>query len=173
MKRRWHNAIAQGARQDEPGFNLDFKSHVPSRRPSRRRGFTLIEAAMTTVIVGVGFMAMLQLLAAGTASNLQGAESTTGVNLAKNVREMALKLPYAHLTTLNGKSYSPPVDARGTTLSEFTGWTQTCKVQAVDPVHVTTDIIDSAPEAVRLTVTVSHNGQFVTDVSWYAFDGTP
>jgi len=53
-----------------------------------RRGFTLIEAALTTVIIGVGVMSMMQLLAAGTASNLGSAELTTGINLAKNIREI-------------------------------------------------------------------------------------
>ena len=63
------------------------QGHVAQSR-RRNRGFTLIEAAMTTVIIGVGFVAMLQLLATGTASNIEGAQTTTGINLAKNVREM-------------------------------------------------------------------------------------
>ena len=76
--------------------------------PRRRsRELTLIEAAMTTVIVGVGFMAMLQLLAAGAASNIQGIEHAAAINLAKNVREMSLKMKYAQLGTVNGKTYRP------------------------------------------------------------------
>jgi prepilin-type N-terminal cleavage/methylation domain-containing protein len=59
-----------------------------------RRGFTLIEAAMVTVIIGVGVVAMLQLLAAGTVSNSEGTELTTGINLANNVREMSLALAF-------------------------------------------------------------------------------
>ena len=39
--------------------------------PRRRaRGFTLLEASLASVIVGVGFLGMLQLLAAGTLTNL-------------------------------------------------------------------------------------------------------
>jgi hypothetical protein len=46
------------------------------------------------VIIGVGVVAMLQLLAAGTVSNSEGTELTTAINLANNVREMSLGLAY-------------------------------------------------------------------------------
>jgi prepilin-type N-terminal cleavage/methylation domain-containing protein len=59
-----------------------------------RRGFTLIEAAIVTVIIGVGVVSMLQLLAAGTVSNSEGTELTTAINLANNVREFSLGLAY-------------------------------------------------------------------------------
>jgi prepilin-type N-terminal cleavage/methylation domain-containing protein len=145
------------------------------RRPHKlgRRGFTLIEAALVTVIVGVGFMALLQLLAAGTISNLQGAQTTTGMNLAKNVREMSLKMPFAELMDLDGQSYNPPIDSRGTALTDFANWTQTVDVQPVDPDKLTLDVAADPPDAVRITVTASHNGRIVCSTSWYAFDGTP
>jgi hypothetical protein len=141
----------------------------------RRRlgGFTLIEAAMTTVIVGVGFMAMLQLLAAGTKSNLQGVEHTTGMNLAKNVREMTLKLPYAQLAGLNGKVYQPVIDSQGKTLSGYGDWQQTLSVHPADPNRITLEITDASPVALHCTVNVTRNGKGVSSLSWYAFDGTP
>lgn len=49
---------------------------------------------MVTVIIGVGVVAMLQLLAAGTVSNSEGTELTTAINLANNVREASLGLAY-------------------------------------------------------------------------------
>ena len=83
---------------------------TPSGRPCpsahRRRGFTLIEAAMVTVIIGVGVVSMLQLLAAGTMSNSEGTELTTAINLANNVREMSLGLDYYDPNT--DKTVSPP-----------------------------------------------------------------
>ena len=142
-------------------------------RRQRRSGFTLIEAALVTVIVGVGFMAMLQLLATGTVANVQGAQTTTGMNLAKNIREMSLKMKFVDLPTLNSKSYNPPIDSRGTSLTDFSAWKQQVKVQAVDPDRMTLDISDPSPSAIRITVTVSRNNQTVCQMSWYVFDGTP
>jgi type II secretory pathway pseudopilin PulG len=60
----------------------------------RRRGFTLIEAAVVTVIIGFGCVGMLELLAAGTMANSEGTELTTGINLANNIREMSLGLSF-------------------------------------------------------------------------------
>src|SRR3954447_13041184 len=128
----------------------------------RSRGFTLIEAAMTTVIVGVGFMGMLQLLAAGTASNIQGIEHTTAINLAKNVREMSLKMKYAQLGALNGKTYNPVIDSQGKAVSGYGGWAQVVSVHPVDPNRVTLEITDSTPVALCCSVSVTHNGRQVT-----------
>ena len=139
----------------------------------RRRGFTLIEASLTTVIIGVGFLSMLQLLAAGTMTNIRAIQSTAAVNLAKNVREMTLKHKFAELMPLSGKTYQPAIDSQGKTLPDFGAWKQTLTIQPVDPDRVTLDISDPSPKAVRIKVCIDHNGERLCDVSWYAFDGTP
>jgi Tfp pilus assembly protein PilV len=147
-------------------------ARLASRR-SPRRGFTLIEAAMTTVIIGLGVVAMLELLARGTMVNVHGTEITTAMNLAKNIRERTLQAPFDTLTSFNGQSITPPVDSRGVTLSGLTGWQQQIAVQPVDPERLTTNITDSTPQAVRITTTISHNGRVIRDLTWYCFDGTP
>ena len=142
-------------------------------RPTSARGFTLLEASLATMIVGVAFVAVLQLLAAGTVANLSSADLTTGINLAKNIRELTLQSKYVNLPTYNGTSYNPPHDSRGTSITDLDGWRQTIAVQSVDPNRLTTNIVDATPAAVRITATVSHNEQKVCDLSWYAFDATP
>lgn len=141
--------------------------HLRSR--CRQTGFTLIETAMTTVIIGVAFVAMLQLIAAGTVSNARGASITTGMNLAKNVREMSLKLEYDQIATMNGTIYSPPVDSRGEGITGFDDWTQTVQVQAVDPDYLTINVNDPDPDCLKLTVNVTRGGQTVCSVSWLCF----
>ena len=140
---------------------------------ARRRGFSLIEAALTTIIIGVGFVAMLQLLAAGTVNTIAGSELTTGVSLARNIREYTLNSTYANLPTFNAQSYSPPKDSRGVALSSLTGWQQQVTVQSVNPDNIKQNIVDATPAAVRVTVVVNHNSKKVCDLSWYVFDGTP
>ena len=74
---------------------------APCPFPARRRisagaraGFTLIEAAMVMVIVGIGVISMLELLAAGTVSNSDAAGITTAMTLASSVREASLGLAF-------------------------------------------------------------------------------
>ena len=49
---------------------------------------------MVTVIIGVGVMSMLELLAAGTASNSDSAETATAITLANNIRELSMGLAF-------------------------------------------------------------------------------
>ena len=60
--------------------------HRPTRRTARlKRGFTLIEAAIVTAIVGFGVVGMLELMAAGTMANTESTELTTAMVLAGNI----------------------------------------------------------------------------------------
>jgi type II secretory pathway pseudopilin PulG len=127
-----------------------------------RAGFTLIEAALTTMIVGIGLVATLQLLAAGTSANIDGTNTTTGVNLARN-----------EVRALNGDVHNPPVDSRGTTIAGFNNWTQSIVVQPVDPDRLNTVIIDPDPDVVRVTARVHNNGSYVCELTWYRFRPMP
>ena len=98
----------------------------------RRRGFTLIEAALTTVIVGVAILALMSLSAALTGQNAVAGQSTTALLLASNVQEGMTGLSFSDpayantyfgpepgevLATFNdvddfdGQTFSPPIDA--------------------------------------------------------------
>jgi type II secretory pathway pseudopilin PulG len=164
-----------------------------AKRP--RRGFTLIEAAMTTVIIGVGCVAMLQLLGAGTLANNDGAELTTGMNLAGNIRECLTGVAYSDPTTpthwgtetgeasvasyndlddFDGKTFSPPIDARRQSLgSNYSQWSQSVRVETIKPDKLTTTIshLNLSPDlrpTCRCTVNVTHNGKLVYSQNWIA-----
>jgi prepilin-type N-terminal cleavage/methylation domain-containing protein len=139
------------------------------KRVFPRRGFTLIEASLATVIIGVGVVAMLELIAAGTRVNVDGTQRTTALNLGKNVREFALKLPYSELAGLNGKSWSPPIDSRGESVADFDNWTQKISVSAVNPKDLNQTVNSTGAVALRVTVVVTHNSEQLCTLSWYAF----
>jgi len=143
----------------------------PARRSPRRqrRGFTLIEASMTTVIVGIGVLALMELLASGTVSNIRGTEMTTGVNLAKNIRELALQKTFAELPAMNNVSRKPPIDSRGEELTDMSEWQQEIKVESVDPSLLTTPLPAATPQALRITATINRNGRKVCDLQWFSF----
>lgn len=56
-------------------------------------GFTIIEAAMATVIIGVGVVAMVEAQQAFLISNVWSSHSATGAYLANEIREMTRTLP--------------------------------------------------------------------------------
>jgi prepilin-type N-terminal cleavage/methylation domain-containing protein len=166
-----------------------------NRRP-RRRGFTLIETALTVTIVGVAIVSLVQLLAAGTVANVDSAELTTGVTLARNVREFSLRLAFMDPTTpstwgldagesaadpttfddsndLAGRTFSPPIDSAGKKLTGFDDWSQVTSVVTVDPSRLTTAVPNGTTPANRITVTVYHHQHKVCDLTWYTFYATP
>jgi prepilin-type N-terminal cleavage/methylation domain-containing protein len=135
-------------------------------RRGLRRGFTLIEAAIVTVIVGVGTVAMIQLLAAGSVANGQSHELTTGMNLANNIREMTQTMTFADVLALNNRTYSPAVDAMNQPVSSLAGWKQQVATTRVveNAVNVTTTATDS--NIARVTVWALHHDRKVCEVSW-------
>lgn len=139
---------------------------VRRRRHAYPGGFTLIEVAIATVIIGVAFTATLQLLAAGTVSNREGTELTTAIHLAGNIHEASLRTEYGSLFSLEG-SYDPPLDANMRAISGMNGWQQVVDVTYVDPNLLTSAVPDDQYEpTARVTVTVNRNNTFVYQTSW-------
>jgi Tfp pilus assembly protein PilV len=163
----------------------------------RASAFTLIEAALATVIVGVGVMAMMQLFATCTQNNSYAAHQTTGMLLANNIQETMASLPFddpiqgqkyfgpePNETTatwndvddFDGASFSPPIDSTRNTLSNLSQYTQDVAVVPVDPSRLTSQAT-SYTGAVRVTVTIYYQAdasaakQEVYRISWTRFDG--
>src|SRR5439155_2149211 len=129
-----------------------------SRRPAPRRGFTLIEAAIVTVIVGVGIVGMLELMAAGTMANTEATELTTAMGLVSNIHERSLGIAYDQLmTNFNDKTWSPPIDAKANTITSMSNWSQVVDFQYLDPDSIKNAVPDTQPEpTARITVTIKH-----------------
>jgi len=145
--------------------------HHPRSTPRRRRpllGFTLIEAAIVTAIVGFGIVGMLQLIAAGSMANTESTEVSTAMGLASNIHEMATGVPYGSMLS-KFKSYTkaPPVDTKENTINELPNWAQIVTFQYVDPNNITLVVPDSqAPATGRLTVTITHRNRLIYTTSW-------
>lgn len=63
------------------------------RSHPRRRGFTLIETALTTIIVGVGVLALVAAQQAFHQQNRWSTHGSTATWLGNEIREMSLNLP--------------------------------------------------------------------------------
>lgn len=64
-----------------------------SRKHARRRGFTLIETALATVIIGVGVVAIVEAHQSFMRSNVWSSHSATATFLGNEIRELTRGLP--------------------------------------------------------------------------------
>jgi type II secretory pathway pseudopilin PulG len=134
-----------------------------------RRGFTLVEAAIVTAIVGVGIVALLELLAAGSMSNINSKQLSTSVFLANNINELMQGKDYWTLkSTFDNQTYNPPRDGRGQTLVGFDDWSQVVDVSYVLPNRLTTVVPDAQVEpTARVTVSiVNHQTRVIYTTQW-------
>ena len=130
-----------------------------SLRRSVRGGFTLIEAAVTTSIVGIGFLAVMELFTACTRQTVVADHTTTALMLTGQIEEMLTLLPMDDPTvgsqlsfgpeeaTLaeyddvddfagidgGGMSFNPPIDCRRQPITSLGSYTQKIKVIRVLP----------------------------------------
>jgi prepilin-type N-terminal cleavage/methylation domain-containing protein len=135
-----------------------------------RRGFTLMECAITTVIIGVAIVAVIELLANGNRASATTVRTLTAMHLAQDIREYTIAMRIDALDALNGESFSPPLDARGTAIAEMPGWQQTISVTGADENRLTLTVPVASTDMRRVTVTVSHRGNTVASSQWLVAD---
>ena len=126
-----------------------------ARRSVRsRRGFTLMEASLAVLIVGTGFLAVMELFSACTIENQRSTQVTTAQLLCSNIQEMtanmAFKDPFYAATTwgaesaetltsyndvddFDGLSFNPPLDSTRSAIPQLSRYTQVVTVMPVDP----------------------------------------
>ncbi len=141
-------------------------NHSAARCSRRRHGFTLIETALATIIVGVGVLAMVSAQMAFHQQNAWSTHSSIATHLANEIREMTWTLPrhdpvtgdvnwgpegdneasfqdYDDLDDFDGLDggliFSPPINARREVIANMDGWTQTVRVFNVDPFNIVFD----------------------------------
>ena len=131
-------------------LRTDIRQPCPARL--QRRGFTLIEAALTTFIIGTAVLATVQLFATCTQQNSVAAQGTTAMFLASHVQETIAGLPvsdpsYANTyfgpsrakrcgftttwTTSTARRSTPPIDATRTQIPQLSQYTQAVTVVPV------------------------------------------
>jgi len=161
--------------------------HPPSRRPRRPRGFTLIETALTTVIVGTGVLAIVAAQQAYVQKNDWAQRTGLGMMLANELREMALTLPMydpiygprvqsghaakSNLDAFNcledfaNRTFSPPINAMRQTVNDLPGWSQHIEVVNVLPDNISSTFTQplGTTDVMRLTVTVSYQSPQMTE----------
>jgi type II secretory pathway pseudopilin PulG len=141
--------------------------HAPANlRADRRRaarGFTLIEAALATLIIGTGFVATMGLFAACTTENRFSSRMSVAQTLATSIQEATGGLSFADPGTgyanfgresneasvavyddvddFDRVTFSPPIDAMRRPIPELAQYSQVVTVWPVYPnrLHINSD----------------------------------
>lgn len=137
------------------------------------RGFTLIETALATIIVGVGIVASMQLFATCSVQNRASNQMTAAMLLCDNVREAMAGLNFNDPTTgkttwgseesslsgyddvddFDGKTYSPPIDSLRASITTMSQYSQVVSVVPVFINKLSSNTNDSALEIAKGTYT--------------------
>lgn len=148
------------------------------------RGFALVEAAISVLIVGIMFVAVLSTVGASRVSQYKTSISSQGHVLAGSLMDEILSQDYADpdgssvfgpepgestttrsdfddVDDFNGWSSNPPTDKDGTELSLLAGWTRSVTVQRVNASDVAV-VEDSESNVKHITVEVSRDGAVVS-----------
>jgi type II secretory pathway pseudopilin PulG len=144
------------------------------RRVRLRRGFTLIEAALTTLIVGTGILSMMMLFANCTQQNATATQMTTAMLLASHIQEAMAALPfndpvfgssnfgpepgetlqtYNDVDDFDGSRFNPPIDATRQSIPDAAQYTQVVSVVPVYSNQLSSNTNESSPSITKSTYT--------------------
>lgn len=142
----------------------------------RQRGFTLVEAMLTTVIIGVGFVSMLALFGACTNQNSAAAHMTAAMLLAENIQETMAGLPltdpaygrtyfgpepgqtlgaFDDVDDFDAHTFNPPIDSTRQPIAAMSEYAQAVSVWPVYPNKLSANSDMSSPDLSQTTYTGS------------------
>jgi MSHA pilin protein MshD len=156
------------------------------RSPTIRRGFTLVEAVVSLVIVSVMFTAAMTTAAAARVREQKAIDRQKGLFLAQSLMSEILDKPYQDPGALpilglelgdilglrssyndvddyDGLTEAPPKDSSGAPMAGYQRWSRSVTVQWVTPGALNTTSLTET-NLKRVTVTVKKNGLTVVEL---------
>jgi Tfp pilus assembly protein PilV len=160
-----------------------------------RGGFSLVEVAVATIIVGIGVTALMISLAAGTKVNRAGQKITQAVFLAQELREWTSNLPFKDtdpgdannppgpdglnpqifvddlddLYSASGLTYSPPVDCTNppaARMIELQDWSEKFTLTWRNPDNLTETVAVGTSDIIHVQVDIACQGQIILTTGW-------
>lgn len=152
----------------------------------KSNGFTLVEVLFAILLVGLAIASLVGANIAFTRANGAGADLSTAEFLLEQVKELTAMLPvidpetetttfgpeeaslaeYDDLDDFDGASFSPPISADKTTLTDFAAFTQQMTVENVSASNFELVVADHSTAFVRVTARVLMNSTEITSASW-------
>jgi prepilin-type N-terminal cleavage/methylation domain-containing protein len=157
------------------------------RKTKYKSGFSLIEVLFAVMLVGLAIASLMAANGAFTKANGAGTDKSTADFLIGQIRELTMLLPvvdpqdeisvfgpetgetlatYDDLDDFDAKSFSPPINAERTSLTQFSAYTQQIMVENVNASDFEQVVADHSSNFVRVTVRVYLNSTEISSASW-------
>jgi len=142
---------------------------------------------ISVVLVGMSITALVVANNAFTMANGAGADLSTAEFLVEQIRELTTMLPvadpeatnwttfgpeeaslaaYDDVDDFDNATFSPPISANRTALSDFSTFSQHVTVENVNASNFDAVVADRSSDFVRVTVSVSQHGGLISSTSW-------
>ncbi len=132
---------------------------------SNRGGFTLTEAAVAIIFVGLGMAGLLSSLASGTRATQGGYDLTRAGFLVREIREYTFAVSFSNLAS---NTYSPCIDGQGDTIS-FSGssqWQQQLTVSRRQNNSLETVDSTGTSNVKYVQASILYNGLSILETGW-------
>lgn len=136
-----------------------------------RRGFTLAEVLVATMIVGMCIAGAMVAIGTTTSLTSDSLQYTKATLLAQEVREWSMNTEYDDITDLRLTSVVPR-DSLGAELPGYNNWSETIGVVYLNPNNITSTSA-SVTDVARISVVISFAETQVLQTSWLVVKDQP
>lgn len=154
-----------------------------SKRNKHCSGFSLLEALLAVLLVGIAITALVASSGSLTTVNAAGAELSTAEFLIEQLRELTDMLPgtdpdylpdmtfvasgdYDDVDDFQNRVFSPPITSDWQPLNEFSAYTQKITVERVSESNFEQVVYNDDTHFIRVTVAITINDREISSASW-------
>ena len=134
---------------------------------TRRRGFTLAEAMLATVVLGIAAAGILIPFTSGATIQAEGMHRTLGVKLASDLMQEIVNTPFNQIVP-NYDGYSEAEgqvkDANGVVFTDL-NYERFSRNSACSYVYVSQESGTTASKFILVTISVSYSGNQVANIN--------
>ena len=137
-----------------------------------KRGFTLIEALIATVLIGLGAVAVIMSAGSGTKVNQASLDMTKASFLAQELREWTLQLPIDDpdstndLKAMDSNSFTTPLDGKGSQITGISDWKEKITVTWRNPADLDSEVTAGTSDIVYVEVTIKRRDYEILTTGW-------
>jgi len=152
----------------------------------KKNGFTLIEALIAVLLVGLAIVSLVAANSSFTKANGAGADLSTAEFLLEQVKELTTVLPvvdpetgttvfgpeegglaaYDDVDDFDSANFSPPISVGRVVLNDFAAFSQQVTVENVSASNFEQVVADHGSDFIRVTVRVFLNSKEISSASW-------